>query len=41
MTGRRAMDYRRVATDAAITVRFQEHVSLADMLENVRTLDVL
>jgi len=40
-TGRRAVDYRRVAADSLITVRFQENVSLADLLDNVRTIDVL
>ena len=40
-TGRRAADYRRVAADSLITVQFQENVSLADLLDNVRTLDVL
>ncbi|KAF8128156.1 hypothetical protein EV363DRAFT_1085280, partial [Boletus edulis] len=40
-TGRRAMDYRRVAADSLITVQFREGVSLADLLDNVRTLDVL
>ena len=40
-TGRRAVDYRRVAADNLITVQFQESVSLADILGNVRTLDVL
>ena len=40
-TGRRGVDYRRVAADSLITVRFQENVSLADILDNVRTLDVL
>ncbi|KAF8436019.1 hypothetical protein L210DRAFT_3762444 [Boletus edulis BED1] len=40
-TGRRTMDYRRVAADSLITVQFQEAVSLADILDNVRTLDVL
>ncbi|KAF8546581.1 hypothetical protein OG21DRAFT_1102783 [Imleria badia] len=39
--GGRAVDYRRVAPDGAITVQFQENVSLADILDNVRTLDVL
>ena len=34
-------DYRRVAADSLITVRFQENVSLAEILGNVRTLDVL
>ena len=40
-TGRRAVDYRRVATESLITVQFREHVSLTDILDNVRTLDVL
>ncbi|KAF8432243.1 hypothetical protein L210DRAFT_3558822 [Boletus edulis BED1] len=40
-TGRRAMEYRRVASDCLITVRFQDDVSLADILDNVRMLDVL
>ncbi|KAI9461346.1 hypothetical protein HD554DRAFT_2041427 [Boletus coccyginus] len=40
-TGRREVDYRQVAADSAITVQFQENVSLADILDNVRTLDVL
>ncbi|KAF8128153.1 hypothetical protein EV363DRAFT_1170756 [Boletus edulis] len=40
-TGRRAVDYRRVAADSLISVRFQESVSLADILDNVRTFDVL
>ena len=40
-TGRRAVDYRRVAADSMITVQFQENVSLADILNNVRTIDVL
>ncbi|KAF8548924.1 hypothetical protein OG21DRAFT_1488970 [Imleria badia] len=34
-------DYRRVAADSLITVQFQENVSLVDILDNVRTLDVL
>ncbi|KAF8125499.1 hypothetical protein EV363DRAFT_1299220 [Boletus edulis] len=33
-TGRRAMEYRRVASDCLITVRFQDDVSLADILDN-------
>jgi hypothetical protein len=37
----RAVDYRRVAADSMVTVQFQENVSLADLLDNVRTLDVL
>ena len=40
-TGRRAVDYRRVAADSMITVRFQENVSLTDLLDNVCTIDVL
>ena len=40
-TGRRQVDYRRVAADSLITVQFQENVSLADILDNVRTIDVL
>ena len=40
-TGRRAADYRRVAADSMITVQFQENISLADLLDNIRTLDVL
>ncbi|KAF8122511.1 hypothetical protein EV363DRAFT_1360163, partial [Boletus edulis] len=38
-TRRRAMEYRRVAADCLITVRFQDDVSLADILDNVRMLD--
>lgn len=34
-------DYRRVAADAEINVQFQESFSLADILDNVRILDVL
>ncbi|KAF8432947.1 hypothetical protein L210DRAFT_3557133 [Boletus edulis BED1] len=40
-TRRRATDYRRVAADSLITVQFQENVSLADILDHVRILDVL
>jgi hypothetical protein len=40
-TGRRAVDYRRVAADSMITVQFQKGISLADLLANVRTIDVL
>ena len=40
-TGGRTVDYKRVAGDSLITVRLQEDVSLADILDNVRTLDVL
>ena len=38
---RRIVGYQRVAADVLISVRFGEDVSLADILENVRTLDVL
>ncbi|KAF8439913.1 hypothetical protein L210DRAFT_3760855 [Boletus edulis BED1] len=37
----RAMDYRRVGADSLITVQFQENVSLVDILDNVRTVDIL
>ena len=40
-TRRRAVEYRRVAADNMITVQIQENVSLSDLLENVRILDVL
>jgi len=40
-TGRRVEDYKRVAADSLITVQIQEDFSLADILDNVRTLDVL
>ncbi|KAF8554675.1 hypothetical protein OG21DRAFT_1508679 [Imleria badia] len=40
-SGRRAVDYRRVAADSLITVQIQENVSLVDILDNVCTLDVL
>jgi len=40
-TGRRVEDYKRVAADSLITVQIQESFSLADILDNVRTLDVL
>ncbi|KAF8439821.1 hypothetical protein L210DRAFT_2180819 [Boletus edulis BED1] len=40
-SGRRATDYRRVAADCLITVQFRENVSLADILDHVRVLDVL
>ncbi|KAF8423147.1 hypothetical protein L210DRAFT_3570785 [Boletus edulis BED1] len=39
--GRRAIDYKRVAADSLITVQFQENISLADILDHVRVLDVL
>ena len=38
---RRIVGYQRVAADVLITVRFRENVSLTDILNNVRTLDVL
>ncbi|KAF8439815.1 hypothetical protein L210DRAFT_3540401 [Boletus edulis BED1] len=41
VSSRRGTDYKRVAVDSLITVQFQENVSLADILDNVRTLDVL
>ena len=40
-SGGRVPDYRRVAADSLITVRFQDGISLADILGNVRTLEVL
>lgn len=40
-TGGRDGDYKRVAADGLITVRFQENVSLTDILNNVHILDVL
>ncbi|KAF8127259.1 hypothetical protein EV363DRAFT_1173013 [Boletus edulis] len=39
--GGRAVDYKRVAADSLIIVQLQENVSLADILDNVRVLDVL
>ena len=39
-TDRRAA-YNRVAADSMITVQFQENASLADLLDNVRTIDLL
>ena len=39
--GQRTVDYKRVAADSMITVQFRESVSLADLLDNVRTIDVL
>jgi hypothetical protein len=39
-TGRRTVDYKRVAADGMITVQFQDNVSLADLLDNVHTLDL-
>ncbi|KAF8430779.1 hypothetical protein L210DRAFT_3730379, partial [Boletus edulis BED1] len=40
-TGRRATDYKRVAADSLIVVRFQDSVPLDDILDHVRVLDVL
>ena len=40
-TRRRAVEYRRVATDSMITVQIREDVPLTDVLDNVRILDVL
>ena len=40
-TGRRAVDYKRVVADSVVTVQFQANVSLAYILDNVRTIDVL
>jgi len=39
--GRRVEDYKRVAADSLITVQMRENFSLVDILDNVRTLDVL
>ena len=39
--GGRGTDYGRVAADSLITVRFQDHVSLGELLDNVRVFDVL
>ena len=41
LTRRRAMVYRRVAADCAITVQLRESVPLNEILDNVRILDVL
>ena len=40
-TERRTPDYKRVAADSSITVRFRENVSLSDILAKVRVIDVL
>ena len=40
-TGRRVVGYKRVAADSMITVQFQENLSLSELLDNVRTIDVL
>jgi len=37
----RGTNFKRVAPDSVITVQFQENISLADILYNVRTFDVL
>ena len=39
--GQRAVDYRQVVADSMISVHFQQNVLLADLLDNVRTIDVL
>ena len=39
--GQRTVDYKRVAADSMITVEFRENISLAYILDNVRTIDVL
>ena len=39
--GQRGADYKRVAADSMITLKFQENVSLADLLDDVRTIDIL
>ena len=38
---RRIVGYQRVAADVLVSVRFGENVSLTEILNNVRTLDVL
>ena len=40
-SGGRVPDYMRVVGDRLVTVRFQDGISLADTLDNVRTLEVL
>ena len=40
-TGLRTMEYRRVAADCLITIQIRENFPLADILDNVRTIDVL
>ena len=40
-TGRRVVGYKRVVADSMITVQFQENLLLSDLLDNVRTIDVL
>ena len=34
-------EYKRVATDSLVMVQFGEEVSLADMINNIRTIEVL
>ncbi|KAI9572524.1 hypothetical protein HD554DRAFT_1553177 [Boletus coccyginus] len=41
LTRRRSVVYRRVAADSTIVVQIRENVPLADILGNVRILDVL
>ena len=38
---RRTVVYKRVAVDSLITVQLRQNVSLSDIMENVRVLDVL
>ena len=40
-SGGRVPDYMRVAGDRLVTVRFQDGISLADTLDNIRTLEIL
>ena len=40
-TGRRVVGYKWVAADSMITVQFQENLSLSEILDNVRTINVL
>ena len=40
-TSVRTVDYKRVVAESLIRVQFQEHVSLDEIHDNVRTLDVL
>ena len=40
-TGLRTTEYRRVGADCLITIQIRENFPLADILDNVRTIDVL
>ncbi|KAI9461352.1 hypothetical protein HD554DRAFT_2041433 [Boletus coccyginus] len=40
-TGGRLVDYKRVTADSVITVQLKENFSLADVLDNLRMLEVL